>query len=58
MPLAISRFTAFSMAFSREFEAYSTSLVISTANRKKIGETCATSYVVPEPRPRSPPSAL
>ena len=58
IPLATSRFAAFSMARSFPFVAYSTSFVISIAKRKKIGDTCATSYCVPEPRPRSPPSAL
>ena len=43
MPLATSRFTAFSMAFSRALLAYSMSFEISTAKRKKIGDTCATS---------------
>jgi hypothetical protein len=38
-----SRLAAFSTAFSGAFEAYSTSLVISTAWRKKTGVTCATS---------------
>src|SRR6267378_4266925 len=58
IPLATSRLVAFSTARSRPLVAYSTSFVISIAKRKKIGETCATSYAVPEPRPRSPPSAL
>jgi hypothetical protein len=43
---------AFSTALSGAFVAYSTSLVISTACRKKIGVTCATSYVVPDPPPQ------
>ena len=58
MPFATSRLAAFSTARSRPFVAYSTSLVISIAKRKKIGETVATSYAVPDPRPISPPSAL
>jgi len=43
MPLATSRLTAFSSAFSRAPVAYSTSLVISMAKRKKIGEIWAIS---------------
>jgi hypothetical protein len=43
MAFFTSRFAAFSMAFSGWLVAYSTSLVISTACRKKIGVTCATS---------------
>ena len=58
MPFATSRLAAFSTARSRPFVAYSTSFVISIAKRKKIGETVATSYAVPDPRPMSPPSAL
>src|SRR5580704_18463953 len=42
IPFATSRFAAFSTARSRPVVAYSTSFVISIANRKKIGETCAT----------------